>query len=80
MFKKALYKTVFPNLDKDTNNLFLVTSFNEWYEDTQIEPTKSVADTSTKDISESSIYYSGGFSWEDYGAKYLDILRELTVK
>ena len=58
-------------VDPAMNNLLMVTSFNEWHEDTQIEPcvgkASSLPDTLTH-----------GLEYEGYGELYLDILRETT--
>lgn len=64
-------------VDPDSDNLLVVTSFNEWHEDTQIEPTVGAL---------ASPPYSGlqqnltlGVEYEGYGTRYLDILREMTT-
>ncbi len=54
----------------------MVTSFNEWYEDSQIEATAGAAQPSLTDDSKSGEYYTGGQTYVDYGYLYLDILRE----
>ena len=64
-----------PALQTDPDWL-LLTSFNEWYEDSQIEPTAGTAKASKTDTSESGIHYTGGDWYHDYGYLYLDILRE----
>lgn len=57
-------------------NAIDITSFNEWQEETQIEPSNDA--TSTKiDASFSGRDYTQGFSYEGYGTKYLDIVRNL---
>ncbi|CAJ1940024.1 unnamed protein product [Cylindrotheca closterium] len=55
----------------ETHRLLVVNSFNEWHEDTQIEPTKGVA-TSLP------INYTYGLLYEGYGDRYLEILRKGT--
>ena len=55
----------------------LVTSFNEWYEDTQIEATSGTVAPSHTDDSTSKTYYTGGQRYVDYEYLYLDILREM---
>lgn len=65
-----------PHLDPRCGRIMMVTSFNEWYEDTQIEPTSGVARPSTTDDSDSGTYYTGGDRYVDYGYLYLDILRD----
>ena len=54
----------------------MITSFNEWYEDTQIEATSGVAGTSSIDDSVTGKFYTEGDRYMDYGNLYLDILRE----
>ena len=55
----------------------MVTSFNEWYEDSQIEATSGAAPPSDTDDSESGTHYTGGQRYVDYEYLYLDILREM---
>ena len=53
-----------------------ITSFNEWYEDTQIEPTSGKAKSPiSKDDSKSGNFFTEGNLYYDYGPLYLDILR-----
>jgi hypothetical protein len=61
--------------DAETGNLFLITSWNEWHEDTQIEPVV-VASPTRKDNSSSGTDYTAGLEYEGYGLKYLDIIKE----
>ena len=63
--------------DPDIGHMILVTSWNEWHEDTQIEPIKYAYPT-TIDDSASGSDYTGGLAYEGYGTRYLDILREET--
>lgn len=80
VFRESLYKLGFPFLDKDADNLIMITSFNEWYEDTQIEPTMGTQNSSSTDDSETGDFYTDGFEYHDYGTDYLEILSELTGK
>jgi hypothetical protein len=66
------------NADDDIGKAIMVTSWNEWYEDTQIEPVSGGATTNVDD-SESGNYYTDDIYYEAYGMRYLDILREQTV-
>lgn len=63
-------------VDKETGNLFMVTSWNEWHEDTQIEPVTE-APATAKDNSVSGEDYTAGMEYEGYGTRYLDILKAL---
>lgn len=64
-------------------SLLLVNSFNEWHEDSQIEPAAAVGGskrTSTTAFSSTSLPYrlTRGLDYEAYGTLYLDILHEET--
>ncbi len=69
-----------PNLDPRTGNMMMVNSFNEWYEDTQIEPTVGNQPTTDRDDSTAGTFFTGKQSYTDYGYLYLDILREETQR
>ena len=68
-----------PNLDPRADNIMMVNSFNEWYEDTQIEATSGTAPPTKKDNSKSGDFYTEGDTYRDYGYLYLDILKEETT-
>ena len=63
--------------DSDIGHMILVTSWNEWHEDTQIEPVKYASPTNI-DNSASGSDYTKGLSYEGYAMRYLDILRQET--
>lgn len=72
LFKTALQyarKLVDANID----NLIMVNSFNEWHEDTQIEPVKGQTTNLPESITQ-------GVEYEGYGELYLNILREETIR
>lgn len=66
-------------VDDETGKLFMVTSWNEWHEDTQIEPV-TVAPPTKVDDSGAEQKYTAGLEYEGYGLRYLDILREALGK
>jgi hypothetical protein len=76
IFRAMIREVALPNLDPGAGNILMVTSFNEWYEDSQIEPTAGTAPASLRDRSKSGDYYTGGRRYADYGYLYLDILKE----
>jgi glycoprotein endo-alpha-1,2-mannosidase len=51
-----------------------ITSFNEWHEDTEIEPSVVTAPTAL-DTSPTGSQYTQGLVYEGYGTTYLDIVR-----
>jgi len=75
---EMLDRVVLPHTDPDILDLLLVNSFNEWHEDTQIEPTIISPRTNTDDTP-SGTGYTAGYHYEGYGNLYLDILREGTL-
>ncbi|MCU0858061.1 MAG: hypothetical protein MUC65_06630, partial [Pontiellaceae bacterium] len=78
VFRAMIRRAALPAMDSSCGNLIMVTSFNEWYEDSQIEATAGTAPASAADDSESGTYYTGGETYVDYGCLYLDILKEET--
>ena len=66
------------NTDADIGNMLMVTSWNEWHEDTQIEPVGAASPTHVDDSLTGSDY-TRGIYYEGYGTRYLDILRAETV-
>jgi hypothetical protein len=78
VFSSLLNQAALPNVDPSINNLLMVNSFNEWHEDTQIEPTIITGASSTDD-SPSGNELTEAKSYEGYGNKYLDLLRAGTT-
>mmetsp|Transcript_16310 Transcript_16310/g.37406 ORF Transcript_16310/g.37406 Transcript_16310/m.37406 type:complete len:1039 (-) Transcript_16310:489-3605(-) len=74
LFKYQLEKAL-PLVDPALDNLILVNSFNEWHEDTQIEPVGDGDSPETATIPEEM---TGGLEYVGYGELYLDILRTAT--
>jgi glycoprotein endo-alpha-1,2-mannosidase len=58
-------------VDEKSSNLLMVNSFNEWHEDTSIEPIVGVSTTLPFSVTQGVVY-------EGYGDLYLDILRNMT--
>jgi glycoprotein endo-alpha-1,2-mannosidase len=54
--------------------MMLLTSWNEWGEDTAVEPL-AVAPPTARDVSGSGDAYTQGFVYAGYGMSYLDVLR-----
>jgi glycoprotein endo-alpha-1,2-mannosidase len=78
LFRALIREAALPNLDARCGRLMMVTSFNEWYEDTQIEATAGTSETTSLDNSASQKDFAGGDRYVDYGGLYLDILNETT--
>ncbi|CAB9521484.1 Glycoprotein endo-alpha-1,2-mannosidase-like protein [Seminavis robusta] len=53
----------------DPTAIIMVTSFNEWHEDTNIEPTKATAASTNEPF-----LYTQGYTVEDYGFKLLELI------
>jgi hypothetical protein len=79
LFRTMLRDVAVPKVDPLAKNILMVTSFNEWHEDTQIEPTVGTAGKTNKDDSASGSEYTQGDYYTDYGYLYLDILCEETT-
>jgi glycoprotein endo-alpha-1,2-mannosidase len=78
LFRSMLRDVVVPQVDPLAEKILMVTSFNEWHEDTQIEPTMGTVGRTNADDSVTGDYYTEGDYYTDYGHLYLDILREET--
>ena len=76
---QAQLQMVKDNTDVDIGRTIAVTSWNEWHEDTQIEPTAGLMATTNLDDSPTGYDYTHSIFYEDYDTRYLDILRTETT-
>jgi hypothetical protein len=76
-FRTVIREAALPHLDERCSRMMMVTSFNEWYEDSQIEATAGTYGVTSRDGSPSQDDFTGGDRYSDYGDLYLDILRDL---
>jgi glycoprotein endo-alpha-1,2-mannosidase len=79
LFRSMLRYVVVPKVDPLAEKILMVTSFNEWHEDTQIEPTMGTSGTTRVDDSVTGDYYTEGDYYTDYGHLYLEILHDETM-
>jgi hypothetical protein len=75
-FRDQITVAALPHADADLDGLFLVNSFNEWHEDTQIEAI-SPSTATLRDITDGNVYTQLKY-YEGYGTRYLDLLRRHT--
>ena len=71
LFQYALSKGL-TLVDSQVQNLLMVNSWNEWHEDSQIEP--CVGNTTSLPVN-----YTNGVTYRGYGELYLNLLRQATV-
>lgn len=74
MFSSFLQQLAIPCATNSPLKMIHITSFNEWHEDTQIEPSVVTGPTTT-DTSATGTQYTQGLVYQGYGTTYLDILR-----
>lgn len=72
---RAMLQQVKHQVDSKMQNMFMITSWNEWHEDTQIEPT-ALADSTNRDDSATGSALTTGLYYEGYGTRYLELIRE----
>ena len=77
LFSAELSQAALPNLDSAASNMLMVSTFNEWHEDTQIEPTITANPTSVDSSGQRT--YAQGYSYPGYGSLYLDLLHSATL-
>jgi glycoprotein endo-alpha-1,2-mannosidase len=76
VFRDMIALAAIPNLDPCCGRLMMVTSFNEWYEDSQIEATVGSQPSTAHDLSSSKSKFTAEEQYEDYGNRYLDVLAQ----
>ncbi len=74
---RAMLQQAVNHTESATGDMLLITSWNEWHEDTQIEPV-IVSTPTASDVDNGA--YSEGLDYEGYGERYLNILREETTR
>ena len=77
-FRAMLRDVVVPKVDPLAEKMLMVVTFNEWHEDTQIEPTMGTAGRTNVDDSDTGDNYTEGDYYTDYGHLYLEILHNET--
>jgi glycoprotein endo-alpha-1,2-mannosidase len=77
---EEMYQQVLlPNLDNRVPIGF-ITSWNEWNEDSAIEPSGPIGSATRNDSSGSANFFTQGYLYEGVGTGYLDLLRRLRGK
>jgi glycoprotein endo-alpha-1,2-mannosidase len=74
MFDSFLKQLALPYANNSQLKMIHITTFNEWHEDTEIEPSVVTGPTTT-DTSATGSQYTQGLVYQGYGTTYLDILR-----
>jgi glycoprotein endo-alpha-1,2-mannosidase len=72
---RAMVQQAKNQVDAGIGRIIMVTSWNEWHEDTQIEPV-SIAEATNLDDSATGSAYTDGLYYEGYGMRYLGILQQ----
>jgi glycoprotein endo-alpha-1,2-mannosidase len=74
MFASFVKDLALPYANNSQLKMIHITTFNEWHEDTQIEPSVVTGPTTT-DTSATGSQYTQGVVYQGYGTTYLDVLR-----
>src|SRR5688572_3940563 len=78
LFRATFIDTALRQMDPEVP-LTVITSFNEWHEDTQVEPTRGGGPTTAADTSQGGSAYTQGFEHDDYGLLFLEVIRDATL-
>jgi hypothetical protein len=78
LFQRMLRDVAVPRTDPKAKNILMINSFNEWHEDTQIEPAAAAVRTNLDDSGKDR--FTEGHFYEGYSDKYLKILRAATAR
>jgi len=78
LFREVLREIALPHTDSELP-LISITSFNEWHEDTQIEPTAGTTGSTSTDTSASGTEYTQNLVYDDYGLLFLEEIRDATI-
>jgi len=74
MFMNFLGDLALPYANNTRFKMIHISTFNEWHEDTELEPSVVTIPTTT-DTSPSGTQFTQGLVYQGYGTTYLDILR-----
>jgi hypothetical protein len=77
LFARMIKDVVVSRTDSKADHILMINSFNEWHEDTQIEPTVVAPRTNVDDSG--TQHYTEGHFYEGYGDLYLNTLRSATA-
>ncbi|HZN58961.1 MAG TPA: hypothetical protein VFD71_12855, partial [Planctomycetota bacterium] len=78
LFEATFVRTALREVDAEVP-LVSITSFNEWHEDTQIEPTRGGSGSTARDKSAGGTAYTQGLEHDDYGLEFLELIRDATI-
>ncbi len=74
MFMNFLDDLALPYANNTRYKMIHITTFNEWHEDTELEPSV-ITNPTTTDTSPSGTQFTQGLVYQGYGTTYLDIIR-----
>ena len=74
MFQSFLRDIALPLAINSRLKMIHIATFNEWHEDTMIEPS-IVTSPTTRDTSRTGAEYTQGLTYQGYGTLYMDIIR-----